>query len=189
VSESGAHSDRKWPFRPNRVRIRGSFGQEIALQAKLCPNQGLIRTGKRHSSQTVSESGAHSDRKAPFKPNRVRIRSSFGQESAFQAKACPNQGLIRTGKRPLSQTVSESRSHSDRKAPFKPKRVRIRVSFGQESALQAKPCPNQGPIRTGNSPSGLTVSESEAYSDRKAPFKPNRVRIKVSFGQKSALQT
>jgi hypothetical protein len=178
VSESGAHSDRKEPIKPNRVRIKGSFGQERAHQAKPCPNQGLIRTGKSPSSQTVSESGAHSDRKEPIKPNRVRIRGSFGQEIALQAKPCPNQGLIRTGKRLSSQTVSESGAHSDKKEPFRPNLVRIRGSFGQETVLQAKPCPSRN---------GYHAKNQQSYENQRKRLATQGHKPHETKRQKSSL--
>jgi hypothetical protein len=159
-----------------------SFGQEMPEKAKESPNKGFIRTGNAGESQRESEYRPHSDRKCWRKPKRVRIKATFGQEMPEKAKGSPNTALIRTGKAEKSQRESEYRPHSDRKCWRKPKRVRIKATFGQEMPEKAKRSPNTALIRTGNAGESQRESEYRPHSDRKSRKKPKRVRIKATFG-------
>jgi hypothetical protein len=136
----------------------------------------------------VSESGVHSDSYGLFTGDRVRIRVSFGQLWSIHWGSCPNQGFIRTALVYSRGIVSESGVYSDSFGLFKGDRVRIRVSFGQLWSIQGGSCPNQGLIRTTLVYSRGILSESEAHSDNFSPFKGDRVRIRVSFGQLWSIQ-
>jgi hypothetical protein len=80
------------------------------IKVKVCQ----IRTELVGKSKDLSEPDRHSDRVGGKKRRRVRNRASFGQSGWEEAKACPNQSVIRTELVDKSEGVSETKHHSDR---------------------------------------------------------------------------
>jgi hypothetical protein len=161
-----------------------SFGQETSKESNSSLNEPIIRTGNGQGSQIQSESAHHSDRNSGKKPNPVRMRPSFGQETVKESKSSLNEPFIRTRTRQRSQIQSESAHHSDRNSGKKPNPVRISSSFGQEPGKEAKSSPNQPIIRTRTRQRSQNQSESAHHSDRNPARKATRVRMSPSFGQK-----